>query len=153
MSDASKILLPRSDRFRILWDSGLLALFIATALPQITGMRWHEWLGVVLVPAIIVHLTANWNWIVDSVLHALRRTGGEQLFNRIWDLLLFVAMTVSVVSGLLISRYFLPALGGTARVDAFWCALHETSATVVMIILGVHVAMHMRWALQNLRRI
>ena len=131
----------------------MLALFIATALPQITGTRWHERLGVILVPAIIVHLTANWNWIVNAVKHAFRRTRGEQLFNRLWDVLLFVAMTVAVVSGLLISRYFLPALGGTASTDVFWYALHASSATLVMIILGVHLAMHVRWAWGNVRRV
>ena len=153
MIEASKASAQPTDRFRIFWDAGLLALFIATALPQITGMRWHEWLGVILVPAIIVHLTANWNWILNAVRHAFQRTRGEQLFNRLWDLLLFVTMAVAVVSGLLISRYFLPALGGTASTDVFWYALHASSATVVMIILGVHLALHVRWAWRHLRRI
>ncbi len=77
---------------------------------------------------------------------------GETRFNHVWDALLYVMFIAATVSGLLSSRVVLPAIGLPSLRDGFWAMMHVVSATVLTCMIGIHVALHVRWVLARLKR-
>ena len=132
-----------------------IAIGLATVLLlsfQFTGLLLHEWLGLALVPALIVHLLLNWDWVVATVRRSFRRMPGSLRLSAVLNSLLFVAMTLVTVSGVLISEAAVPglAIGGTGR--GFWHTLHTQAANATLVIVGLHVALHWRWILSTIRQ-
>ena len=119
---------------------------------RFTGLLWHEWLGLAIIPALIVHLLLNWEWVAATALRTFRRMPGTLRFSAVLNTLLFIAMTLVSVSGVLISEAVVPglAIGGTGR--GFWRFLHTQSANATLVIVGLHIALHWRWILQTVRQ-
>jgi len=143
---------PLSDRFRLRWDIGQFVLFLLATMPNATGIPAHEWIGAALIPILTIHLAANWEWIVRTSRGLFRRLPGEVRFNHVWNALLFVVMTLALFSGLIMSRTVVRVLRLPMRPDAFWAGMHESSATLAMVMIGVHLAMHARWVIDHCRR-
>ncbi len=142
----------RRDGFKFRWDIVLFFSFVFAAMRRSTGLEWHEWLGVVLIPVLLVHLWLNWNWIVDFIRRPLRGLPGEARFNRWWNVVQFVVVVVVLGSGLLISRVVLPALGMAGLRSNFWGNIHAGSTTVMVIMIGVHLGLHAHWVWSRIKR-
>jgi hypothetical protein len=140
-----------------LFDFGLdMMLLVAFTLDysfQFTGLAVHEWVGLIFVILVPVHLVQHWDWVVRTTRRLLRHRHGREAVRWVTDLLLLPVMVLCVASGLLISRSALPALGITPRQDAFWDGLHTTSADVCMALVALHVALSWRWAWSVTRRL
>ncbi|MBT3135039.1 DUF4405 domain-containing protein [Alteromonas sp. ALT199] len=54
-------------------------------------------------------------------------------------------MMFVLVSGFLVSVALFPALGIPLNIQDFWSKMHHDSATLIMPILGLHLAFHFRW--------
>jgi hypothetical protein len=78
-----------------------------------TGLVIHEWLGLALGLVLVVHLTLHWDWVVRTTRRLAGRRGHDRV---IWlvNLALLFAMTLCVVSGILISRVAMPSSGGNS---------------------------------------
>ena len=109
-----------------------------------TGVVIHEWLGIGLGIALLLHLTLHWDWVVRTTRRLLRPRGPDKL---IWavNLALLFAMTLCVASGIAISRVALPELGLYPMQGPFWFRLHALTAEVTAGIVPVHVALRWRW--------
>lgn len=81
-----------------------------------------------------------------------KKLPGETRFNQIWDMLLFVMMTLVIFSGIIVSEKALPALNIQIAIDPFWRSIHTTSANLLMLMFGVHITMHWKWIISNFRR-
>jgi cytochrome b len=53
-------------RFDLVFDSMLLIAFGVVFSWNFTGGKWHEWLGLALGLALLVHLTLHWDWVVRT---------------------------------------------------------------------------------------
>jgi hypothetical protein len=62
---------------------------------------FHEWLGIGLGVAVLVHLTLHWDWVIRTTRKLLRR-GGRERFAWLVSLLLRLSMTLCIGSGILI---------------------------------------------------
>lgn len=143
---------PARDSFTLRWDVLMFGIYVFAAMPHATGIQAHEWIGVALVPVLVGHLLLNWNWIVTTTRRMFSALSGEVRFNHIWDALLFVMFVLATASGLLISRFVLPTLGIAPMGDGFWRFVHTVSATVLTMMLGIHIALHLRWVLTRLKK-
>lgn len=139
-------------RFKLILDLLVLALFITVNIPQLTGLAGHEWISFVFAAPFLVHLTMNWKWIVSVFSRLFQKLPGETRFNQIWDLLLFIMMTLVIFSGTVVSEKALPALGIHIEIDPFWRSIHTGMANLLMLMFGVHLTMHWRWIVSNFRR-
>jgi hypothetical protein len=128
----------------------LVAYTLAYSL-GFTGIATHEWLGIGLGVALLVHLTLHWDWVVRTTAKLLRPNGRERF---IWlvNLLLLVSMTLCIASGILISEVALPQLGITPAPSSFWRQVHDTTATLTLILVPVHAALRWRWIAGVARR-
>ena len=121
-------------------DALLLAAYTLAYSLGFTGIATHEWLGIGLGAALLVHLTLHWDWVVRTT-GKLLRPGGRERFIWLVNLLLLVSMTLCVASGILISEVALPQLGISPPPSSFWRQVHDTTATLTLILVPVHAAL------------
>ena len=141
-----------STKKKLLVDIAVFVVFAIVSAPQSTGIAIHEWLSIIFMAPIITHLLLNWKWIVKVTTRMFKRLPGETRFNYIWDFVLFIMMVLVMVSGILVSESALPALGLAIVIDPFWVTLHDMSANVLLLMIGVHLAMHWTWIIDALKK-
>jgi hypothetical protein len=135
------------------WFDAVLLLGYTLAYSYgFTGIAIHEWLGLGLGLALLIHLTLHWDWVLRETARLLRPRGHDKL---IWvvNLALLLAMTLCVMSGILISRVALPYFGMSVPGDPFWDRLHNLTAEVTLGLVPVHVALRWRWIVGVGRRL
>jgi hypothetical protein len=93
----------------------------------------------------------HWDWVIRTTRKLLRR-GGRERFVWLVNLLLLVSMTLCIASGILISEVALPELGITLRASSFWRQMHDTTATLTLILVPIHAALDWRWIVGVARR-
>jgi Domain of unknown function (DUF4405) len=134
------------------WLDALLLVAYALAYSLgFTGIATHEWLGIGLGVVLLVHLTLHWDWVIRTTRKLLRR-GGRERFVWLVNLLLLLSMTLCIASGIGISEVALPALGITPPASSFWRQMHDTTATLTLILVPIHAALRWRWIVGVARR-
>jgi hypothetical protein len=125
-------------------DTVILLSYVFAYSYGFTGDAIHEWLGLALGLALLVHLTLHWDWAVRITRRLLRRRGHDLV---IWlvNLALLFTMTLCIVSGIVISRAALPALGFFLTTNLFWNRLHILTAEITLGLVPVHAALRWRW--------
>ena len=144
--------IPARTRLDFWFDGALLAAYTLAYSLGFTGLAVHEWLGLGIGLALLLHLTLHWDWVVRTTRRLLSRSGRDR---GIWlvNLALLLAMTLCVLSGVLISRIALYQLGISVPGTAFWVSLHDTTAKLTLALVPVHVALRWRWILSVGRRV
>ncbi|GHB77415.1 hypothetical protein GCM10008107_28660 [Psychrosphaera saromensis] len=130
---------------RYVMDVLLLFSFMLISAPQSTGIAAHEWLSLFFVVPLVIHLLLHWDWIKKSFLRLFTRIQGKERFSIIWNYLLYLLMLTVFVSGFLVSVALLPALNIDLNIQGFWSKIHHDSATLIMPMLGVHLALYWSW--------
>lgn len=133
-------------------DSVIFGMFLIAFEPALTGVTVHEWLCIALWGTIVVHLFLHWEWIVQVTVRFFRRLFHSSRLNFVVDLLLLVAFVMVLLSGLMISRSLLPALGIQISHSPSWRFLHSWSADVMLVLVGIHFALHWKWIINTFRR-
>lgn len=134
-----------SVKARLVLDLVMSAAFMAAFNPGVTGISLHEWLSLALIVPVFVHMVINWDWVtriarkVVGKLRALTRVGFAV------DVALFIATVAVMLSGLMVSRFIMPALHLSVAASGQWEVLHALSARAVIAVLLVHVGLHWRW--------
>jgi hypothetical protein len=134
------------------WLDGLLLVAYTFAYSLgFTGIAIHEWLGIGLGVVLLVHVTLHWDWVIRTTRKLFSR-GGRERFVWLVNLLLLLSMTLCIASGILISEVALPGLGITLPASSFWRQMHDTTATLTLILVPVHAALRWRWIAGVARR-
>ena len=132
-------------------DLVLLLTFAILEEPETTGLWGHEWMSIGLAVLLFFHLLVNWRWIAG----ALRRYATNSRRHRVntWlNAALYVAMVFTILSGIIVSRFVLPALGLVSSEVKMWKQLHSVVADGTLAILGLHVAINWDWIANVIRR-
>lgn len=122
------------------FDAALLLAFLATSVPAATGVGVHEWFGLALTVALVVHCAISGGRLWSHRASAAQRN----VWKWVLSATLFVDVAVCAVSGLMVSGAVLPAFGLYAEGYFFWDPLHAVSAKVLLALLLVHVVVHGR---------
>ena len=136
-----------------LWlDVFLFVAFLITMEPHPSGLAIHEWLSLAMVLTMIVHLLLSWDWITEITRRFLGKLGMQNRINYILNWLLFFDGTLLIVSGVLISEVALPAMGIQLPARFAWRRLHDLSANLGLLMLGIHTALHWSWIVNTVNR-
>jgi len=141
-----------SVRAKLLVNSILAISFVAISAPQATRMPVHEWLSLAFMGILALHILFSWAWIVGVTRRFMASVRGELRFNYVLDALSYAAMIVATISGLVISEAALPALGFPRPSDRFWSVIHDLSSEALLVLIGVHLAMHWDWVVAAAKR-
>ena len=142
-----------SNRTKLLLDIGTFLAFLITMDPRFSGLVIHEWLSLALAGTIIVHLLLNWEWIVNITRRLFVSSTNGARINYVLNWLLFIDGILIMLSGVMISESVVPALGLSLPVDFSWRRLHDMSANLSLIIMGLHLAMHWNWIVTTFKRV
>jgi hypothetical protein len=135
---------------RLGMDVVALAIIAVQMNPAVSGITVHEWLGVLLVVPLAVHLVLNWNWTMTAIDRFLGKIRPTMRSNLVIDSGLFFSMVAVGFSGVLLIPGFAAALG--VPVSPMWHVVHFVSANLTLGFFIAHVALHARWMLRTLRR-
>lgn len=141
-----------STKINFVIDLSIFIAFLLAMDPRLTGLAIHEWLSIAFGTAVFVHLLLHWKWIVATTRRAFGKIAAQARINYILNTLLFIAMTILIFTGLMISEVALPGLAIQLQPNAAWRFLHSFSADAVLIIVGLHVALHWKWIVNAFRR-
>jgi hypothetical protein len=133
-------------------DVGIGITFLVAANPPLTGLAIHEWLGLAFAATLVAHLVLHWEWLATATRSVCVRRGGGKRLNYVVDACLFVALTAATLSGLLISRHVMAALGLPLPAGRAWRGIHSFAANASIAALGVHLGLHWNWLALNLPR-
>jgi hypothetical protein len=130
----------------------ILIGFLITMEPRLSGLTVHEWLATSLIAVLIVHLLLSWDWIVQITRRFIGRVNRQSRINHILNWSSFIAGTVIMLSGFMISESLLPALGIHLPRTFAWRGPHDMSANLFLILLGLHTALHWNWIVDAFKR-
>lgn len=143
----------KSNLMNFLIDGAMFVAFLIATAPRFSGLAIHEWLSLALAATIVTHLLLHWQWIIAIGKRFFTRTTWRSRLNYLLNALLFVAFTVTIATGILISREALPLLGLTTAHDHTLELLHHQASDLTVLLLGLHVAIHWSWIVGMVRRI
>lgn len=138
---------------RVWLDIALFVGYFALSAPQTTGIPFHEYFTIVFIPIFIAHIVLDWSWIARVFRRRDEPRSSEVRFNRSFDIVLFIAMVVVIYSGFLISESILPDFGIEPGASSFWAGLHDASGNLLILLVGIHIAMHWPWIRRNVGRV
>lgn len=139
-------------KFRYVMDTLLLISFMLVSAPQATGIPLHEWFSLFFIIPFVIHLLLHWDWVTRSFGRLFDNITARERFNIVWDYLLYIMMLLVFVSGFLVSVALLPALNISLNIQDFWSKIHHDSATFIMPMLGVHLALNFSWIVKLTKR-
>jgi len=126
-------------------DAFVFALFVVVVNVPLTGLAIHEWLGILIAVAMIVHILQHANWVATTTRRFLSATSLQNRVNYLLVVGIFIGFVSIIASGLLISEVALPWLGITPGGGAFWFWLHLASVGWVIWLTAIHLAVNWRW--------
>jgi hypothetical protein len=137
----------------LLIDGAIFVAFLIATAPRLSGIAIHEWLGIAFGAAVVAHLLLHWRWIVGVTTQLFRTAMAWARLNYALNALLFVAVTVIVFTGVMISESVLPLFGVRFAHDGSWRTLHRLASDAAVFLIGLHVALHWRWVVGAVRRL
>ena len=142
----------KQNKTKLFLDLGAFIALLISSAPHFTGDAIHEWLGIALSGAIIVHLLLNWNWILQVTSRLFTKAVRGQRLNYILNWSLFAGGIMIILSGLMISKTVVPFFGVTLPQNMTWKEFHEFSTNITMILMGLHMALHWSWIVNMFKK-
>jgi len=140
------------NKINLYLDLVLVVGFLITMEEKLTGQTLHEWLGIALGASLMVHLLPHWSWIVAVTQRFFRKIPRPTRLNYLLNTALFVTFTLIIFSGLMISESVTGILGLSGSQDPFWKMLHVTASNTVLVLVGLHIALHWQWVVNAFKR-
>lgn len=141
-----------STRIKLTVDLVIFFAFLIAMDPRSSGIAVHEWLATAALAALIVHLLLSWDWIVQISRRFLGKVNLQTRINYLLNWLLFIDGSIMMLSGFMISEAVLPSLGITLPRNFAWRALHNLTANLFLLLLGLHTALHWGWVVDSFKR-
>jgi hypothetical protein len=136
---------PSQTKTKLWLDLIIFVIFLIAMDPHSSGLAIHEWLTLSVMAAMVVHLLLSWDWITEITSRFLGKLGMQNRINYILNWLLFIDGTLLMVSGIMISEVALPMMGIKLPLGFAWRRLHDMSANIALVLLGLHTALHWGW--------
>ena len=136
-----------------LWlDSSLFLAVCALMVTVFTGIPIHEWLGIALIPGLLLHLLLQWPWIATRTRRLAQPRTGRTRVNYLINFGLFLSMMATIQSGLVISRVAMPSMVSGWMGDRRWGQVHGWASSALLLMVGLHIALNWDWILATVRR-
>jgi hypothetical protein len=137
---------------KLVLDVLIFIAFLVAMEPRSSGIPIHEWLATSILAVLVVHLLLSWDWIVQTTQRFLGKLNTQTRLNYILNWGLFIDVMLLMLSGLAISESVMPTLGIGLPRNFAWRGLHELSANLFIILLGLHTALHWSWVVDTFKR-
>src|SRR6266542_4830689 len=119
--------------------------FMIAMEPHSTGITIHEWFTVAAVGTLIVHFVLHWDWFIRLTSRFFVKLFHSSRLNYLLAIAIFIGFTSIIVSGLIISEHFVPALGFQVGARYGWRRIHSLAANLNLVLVAIHVALRWEW--------
>ncbi len=126
----------------LLVDAVLVDGFWLANQVRLTGMAFHEWFGLALGLILILHLVMHWRWVVNTLRNFFRRIGRAARLKLVLDGIGLAAFATILVSGVLMSRSLLPALGLHGLHSHSLKAIHVSATNLTLAMIAGHLLLN-----------
>lgn len=133
---------------KLLFDGILLILLTLMYSKTAISMEFHEIGGLVLFGLFVFHLIFNFRWIVGVTKKLFSKSlPAKTRIGYIVNFLLVVSFALVCISGIFISKTLFQLNAGM-----IWKTVHYTSASVALVLIGVHVGLHIKMIASFLKK-
>jgi len=143
----------KQNHAKLALDVGAFVAFLIAMDPRSSGIALHEWLTIALAGTILVHLLLSWNWIAEITKRVFSKAGRNARANYILNWALFIDGVLIILSGIMISKSFVPFFGYVAPDNFAWRGLHSATTNLSMLLISMHVALHWSWIKSTVKRL
>lgn len=127
---------------KILLDVCMLSLLVLMYQKRVISMRFHEVGGLILFALFLLHNGLNWKWIKGVSSKIFQRSLPTRArVSWLVNVLLFIAMAATVITGLLMAKTLPTAMQGAYFVKPW----HYFSAAAALILIGIHLGLHWKY--------
>ncbi|MEP7136329.1 MAG: DUF4405 domain-containing protein [Chloroflexota bacterium] len=137
---------------KLVIDVAIFIAFLIAMDPRSSGIAVHEWLATAALGAIVVHLLLSWDWIIQTSRRIIGKMNNQARINYVLNWAMFFDVTILMLSGFVISKAVMPALGIALPQNFAWRPLHDLSANLFLVLLGLHTALHWSWVVDTCKR-
>ncbi|MCA9958482.1 MAG: DUF4405 domain-containing protein [Anaerolineales bacterium] len=133
-----------------------------------TWEDFHVWGGLLMITAVVVHLTVHWRWISMTTRRLWQKTCGQACrisrgawVNIIVDGLIALSFIVTAVSGLYFYFFTEGGYQGGSNPNwdpgiwfsrPVWDVLHTWSGVLLTAMAVIHITIHWRWIVNVTRK-
>lgn len=129
----------------------MFLFFLILMDTAITGVLWHEIIGIGIGILVLSHLLINRQWIRQVARRLTDPIGWKVKAQFVLNVFLLVGILTTLITGILISEYLFIYLA--ADDFSFWYTLHIISSWVTLAAILIHAAWHRRWVAGLIRRL
>ena len=131
-------------KIKLVLDILIFFGFLIAMDPHSTGIAIHEWLTIASMAAVITHILLTKRFLRMSTL--------RPRLNYILNVLIFIDVVLIMYSGIMISEAFAPSLGLSLPRNFSMRELHDMTANLFVLLLGLHTALHWDWIVNAFKR-
>lgn len=144
----------KKSRLRLSLDILLTVAFLLLMDPRsFFGLVFHEWAGLIICVFFIFHLLLDWLFVKAVTLRFFRKLPVRTRINYVLDVVLLIAMSMIVWSGLPIARIIdFSWLGFSREGMQFWRLMHTSMSMVGLVVIGTHLGLHWNWVVARFSR-
>lgn len=140
------------NKTNLLIDLGIFIAFLFGMDPKATGIPIHEWLSLALAAAAIAHILLHWKWIISVGAAYFKKLFHSSRLKFAVDVVLFIAFTSMMLSGIMISRSILPLLGFKPLESPTWEVIHSDAANITILTIAVHIGLNWGWLVTMIKK-
>jgi hypothetical protein len=129
-------------------DAAFLFLFWIAFFPELTGLAFHEWLGVAAVGLALIHLILHWSWVETVTLRFFSSASSRPRIYYLLDLGVLLGFVMILLTGLLISTWLDLPLYDLAA----WTRVHLLTSVFTLLTVALKLVIHWRWIASCARR-
>ena len=127
----------------------LCGLFLTTFFLDLTGVNWHQWLGLMVGILALFHLLNHWQWVKAVSQKFFHSTSSVVRINYLLDVGLAVGMGILVLSGLAISTWF----GVNGNRFVVLSSIHKLTSVVTLGLLILKLVLHWKSITKAVRQL
>ncbi|MBA4384322.1 MAG: hypothetical protein C0410_06270 [Anaerolinea sp.] len=131
----------KNQKINWLLDVTILLGFLVSFFLNLTGLAVHQWLGVAVFLAIVMHLVNHWSWVKCVFSKFFKKTSTRSRAYAMIDGLLLYGFVMIIETGLVISTWFNLNLANYE----VWLDIHIYSSISTLILAVLKVGLHWRW--------
>ena len=137
---------------KILLDVVMTIVFLALMVPKLTGLSLHEWAGLGICLAFVLHIVLNWSWVACVTRKFFSKLPARSRLNYILDALILIGFVLIVLSGMAIAKTIDFSWLNLPGTRFFWRGLHTSASLMTFLAVAMHVGLHWNWVLCCLRQ-
>lgn len=138
----------KSQKHNWIVDAILFIGFVFAFLLDLTGLTWHQWLGVFVGVLSGYHIFVHWKWIKSVTLRFFKHTSNQARVYYLLDFILFAGFVLILESGLVISSW----LNLELEKISILVDLHIWASILTLILIVIKIGLHWRWIVNTAKR-